>query len=112
MKNWIVPKLSSVIVDEKYAIDNAPINMDKVVTFERTEFTGIIDKAAVDQSGISHEGVANKAVNSNSITTNRIGLGYPSIVFMAGDEKTLFWVYDSEFERDKQYDAIMTFIGN
>jgi hypothetical protein len=117
--NFIVPNKSKVNFPGQIYVENTPINMDKIITFERDAFRGVRVIEESEETNDDLIGAGNNMPTGGSInnsvasTTYLVGEGRPAITFKHGDDDDdiIQWCFMTKPDRDSHYDQLVEFIS-
>ena len=105
----LFPKEIKIVINKEYIIENNPVNMSNVVTFDK----GFIDINGTVAEGstnvVEHQGVGNKAQTNPNVDDSLDG--FPAIIFFVNSgsslEPAVKWVFVSVEDRNAGYNEIM-----
>jgi hypothetical protein len=118
--NYVVPDKTQVRFQTGVYIENTPINLSEVITFEKDIFVGIeyeVDNTENDDvligagNNMPTNDSLNKSVSSASVIL--VGRGRPAITFKYGGNLNEFvqWCFLTKPDRDNHYDQLVEFVS-
>ena len=110
----IVPSKGKLNFSKELFVDNTPINMMKIISFDTDYFRGlpinIVDLPNYIPSG-GIDGMEQNNIVQSATEKDGLGLGYgfPAITFRFGHhaEAMIQWVFETEKDRDEEYQNII-----